>query len=152
MSNPEFKAARDLLLSLRDNYDFAREKFKWPKPKRFNWALDWFDDELGAGDNGPKLALMILGEGVETYSFAELSEASSRVANALEGLGARRGDRLLLMLGNVAPLWITMLAAMKLGVVVIPATTLLAGADIDDRLARGRAKFIVCDAADTPTC
>ena len=149
MSNPEFKAARDLLLSLRDNYDFAREKFKWPKPKRFNWALDWFDDELGAGDNGPKLALMILGEGVETYSFAELSEASSRVANALEGLGARRGDRLLLMLGNVAPLWITMLAAMKLGVVVIPATTLLAGADIDDRLARGRAKFIVCDAADT---
>jgi acetyl-CoA synthetase len=149
MANPEFKAARDLLLTLRDNYEFAHGKFKWPKPQRFNWALDWFDDELAAGEQGGKLALMILGDGAETYSFAELSEASHRVANALKGLGARRGDRLLLMLGNVAPLWITMLAAMKLGVVVIPATTLLAGADIDDRLARGRARFIVCDAADT---
>jgi acetyl-CoA synthetase len=148
MANPEFKAARDLLLTLRDNYDFAREKFKWPKPKRFNWALDWFDDELSAGENGAKLALMILGDGVETFTFAELSDASNRVANALKGLGAKRGDRLLLMLGNVAPLWITMLAAIKLGVVVIPATTLLAGADIDDRMARGRAKFIFCDAAD----
>ena len=148
MANPEFKAARDLLLSLRDNYEFARQKFKWPKPQRFNWALDWFDDELSQGENGAKLALTILGEDAETYTFAELSEASNRVANALRALGARRGDRLLLMLGNVAPLWITMLAAIKLGVVVIPATTLLAGADIDDRLSRGRAKFIVCDAAD----
>ena len=41
-----------------------------------------------------------------------------------------------------------MLAAMKLGLVVIPATPLLAGADIDDRLARGRARFVIADGAD----
>jgi acetyl-CoA synthetase len=52
------------------------------------------------------------------------------------------------MLGNVGPLWVTMLAAMKLGLVVIPATTLLNGADIGDRLSRGKAKFIIADAAD----
>jgi acetyl-CoA synthetase len=150
MSTEEFKTARDLLLALGENYDFARAGFKWPRPKRFNWALDWFDAELAAGEHGARPALKILGDGVETLTFAELSATSSRLANGLRKLGARRGDRLLLMLGNVAPLWASMLAAMKLGVVVIPATTLLTGADIADRLARGRARFVIADGADAP--
>ena len=47
--------------------------------------------------------------------FTEMSERSNRVANYLRGLGVERGDRILLMLGNVVPLWEVMLAAMKLG-------------------------------------
>ena len=147
-THPEFKAARDLLLALGDNFDFARANFKWPRPRRFNWALDWFDPELASGEHGARVALKILGERDEVYTFAQLSAASNRLANGLRGLGAKRGDRLLLMLGNVGPLWVSMLAAMKLGLVVIPATTLLAGADIADRLSRGRAKFVIADAAD----
>ena len=148
MSTEEFKSARDFLLAVGENYDFARAGFKWPRPKRFNWALDWFDAELAKGEHGARPALKILGDGVETLGFAELSAISSRLANGLRGLGARRGDRMLLMLGNVAPLWVAMLAAMKLGLVVIPATTLLTGADIADRLARGRARFVIADGAD----
>jgi acetyl-CoA synthetase len=148
MSTEEFKSARDLLLALGENYDFARAGFKWPRPKRFNWALDWFDAELAKGEHGARPALKILGDSVETLRFSELSAMSSRLANGLRGLGAMRGDRLLLMLGNVAPLWVAMLAAMKLGLVVIPATTLLTGGDIADRLARGRARFVIADGAD----
>jgi acetyl-CoA synthetase len=148
MSTEEFKSARDFLLAVGENYDFARAGFKWPRPKRFNWALDWFDAELAKGEHGARPALKILGDGVESLGFAELSAISSRLANGLRGLGARRGDRMLLMLGNVAPLWVAMLAAMKLGLVVIPATTLLTGADIADRLARGRARFVIADGAD----
>ena len=148
MSTEEFKSARDFLLAVSENYDFARAGFKWPRPERFNWALDWFDAELAKGEHGARPALKILGDGVETLGFAELSAISSRLANGLRGLGARRGDRMLLMLGNVAPLWVAMLAAMKLGLVVIPATTLLTGADIADRLARGRARFVIADGAD----
>ena len=147
MSTENFKAARDLLLALRDNYEFARSGFQWPKLKRFNWALDWFDAELAKGEPGRKPALKVLGETVETLSFAELSEASNRVANGLRALGAKRGDRLLLMLGNTPPLWIATLAAMKLGLIVIPATTLLTGADIADRISRGRARFVVAEAS-----
>ena len=148
MSTEEFKSARDFLLAVGENYDFARAGFKWPRPERFNWALDWFDAELAKGEHGARPALKILGDGVETLGFAELSAISSRLANGLRGLGARRGDRMLLMLGNVASLWVAMLAAMKLGLVVIPATTLLTGADIADRLARGRARFVIADGAD----
>ncbi len=103
MSTEEFKSARDFLLAVSENYDFARAGFKWPRPKRFNWALDWFDAELAKGEHGARPALKILGDGVETLGFAELSAISSRLANGLRGLGARRGDRMLLMLGNVAP-------------------------------------------------
>ena len=44
------------------------------------------------------------------------------------------------MLGNVVPLWESMLAAMKLGAVVIPATTLLTPDELSDRFDRGRAR------------
>src|SRR5439155_744468 len=52
-------------------------------------------------------------------------------------------DHLLLLLGNVVPLWETMLAAMKLGVVVIPATTLLTPDELRDRLDSGKARAVV---------
>ncbi|MGO4871993.1 MAG: AMP-binding protein [Roseiarcus sp.] len=147
MSIDDFRDARDFLLALRTDYSTAKAKFAWPKFECFNWALDWFDGELAAGEHGARPALALLGERTETYSFAELSEASSRVANALRALGAERGDRLLLMLGNVAPLWIALLAAMKLGLVVIPAPPQLAAADFDERLKRGRVRLVVAEAA-----
>jgi acetyl-CoA synthetase len=72
-----------------------------------------------------------------------MAERSSRVANYLRGLGVKRGDRVLLMLGNVVPLWEIMLAAMKLGAVTIPASTLLNRDDLIDRFERGRARHVV---------
>jgi len=53
-------------------------------------------------------------------SFEALSLRSNQVANFLRAQGLERGDHLLLLLGNVVPLWETMLASIKLGVVVIP--------------------------------
>ena len=53
-----------------------------------------------------------------TKWIAELSRRSNQAANFLSGLGLKRYDRMLLLLGNVAPLWEVMLAAPKLGVVV----------------------------------
>ena len=47
------------------------------------------------------------------------------------------------MLGNQVELWETMLAAMKLGAVVIPATTLLAESDLRDRIERGDVRHVV---------
>ncbi len=147
-ANEQFRFARDLLLAYGENYHAAKARFAWPKLERFNWALDWFDAELANGETAGRPALKILGDAVESYTFAELSDGSSRLANGLRALGAKRGDRLLLMLGNVAPLWIATLAAMKLGLVVIPATPQLGGADLDDRFARGRARFVIADSAD----
>src|SRR4051795_1385732 len=142
-----FKEARAFLLKHRTDYDAAVKGFCWPDPVPFNWALDWFDAEL-ARDPASKdrAALWIVDSGSAReikLSFGALSRRSNQVANFLRAQGLKRGDHLLLLLGNVVPLWETMLAAMKLGVVVIPATTLLTADELRDRLDRGKAKAVV---------
>ncbi len=141
---PAFLAARDLLLRHRADYSAAAREFRWPALDRFNWALDYFDRM--AADN-VQAALRFIGPGdTDTaISFADLAARSNQVANHLRGLGVRRGDRVLLLLGNVQALWETMLAAMKLGAVVIPATTMLTEDDLLDRFARGRVQHVVAD-------
>jgi len=143
-----FKAARDFLLAHRTDYDTACREFRWPRLDGFNWALDWFDAELAQGDSRDRPALHIVGDSAASLTFAELSQRSSRVANGLRALGVGRSDRILLMLGNIVPLWETMLAAMKLGAVMIPATTLLTKADLRDRFARGRVRHLVATVGD----
>src|ERR1700728_1568661 len=142
-----FQQARAFLLQHRTDYDKAVADFRWPDPAPFNWALDWFDAELARNadsKNLPALWIVDAGSNRETkLSFAALSNRSNQVANFLRAQGLTRGDHLLLLLGNVVPLWETMLAAMKLGVVVIPATTLLTPDELRDRLDRGRAKAVV---------
>src|ERR1700761_1717277 len=140
-----FVAARDFLLRHREDYATAYRDFQWPKLDRFNWALDYFD--VMARDNAhPALWLVDEDAGETKLSFAELSERSNRIANALRALGVRRGDRILVMLGNVVPLWECMLAAMKLGAVIVPATTLLTRNDLADRFARGRVRHVIASA------
>ncbi|GAA3358371.1 AMP-binding protein [Saccharopolyspora gregorii] len=145
----EFLAARDLLLNTREDYAAARDAFRWPRPAEFNWALDWFDTIAGRQD---RTALWIVeSDGSERkFSFGELSRRSNQVANWLRGLGVARGDRLILMLGNQVELWETILAAMKLGAVIIPATPLLGPADLRDRVDRGAAKHVVTTSAHAP--
>src|SRR5215472_10690549 len=142
-----FQEARAFLLKHRDDYDAAVKGFRWPDPVPFNWALDWFDAELARDpESRDRAALWIVDAETNRdtkLSFANLSRRSNRVANFLRAQGLRRGDHLLLLLGNVVPLWETMLAAMKLGVVVIPATTLLTPDELQDRLDRGRARVVV---------
>src|SRR5215212_4156595 len=144
-----FLAARDFLLARRDAYPDAYRGFRWPRLERFNWALDHFDAMARGND---RTALWIVrDDGTELrLSFAELSARSDRVANALRALGASRGDRLLLMLPNVAPTWETLLACMKLGVVVVPATPQLGPADLADRFARGHVTHVVTDGDGAP--
>jgi acetyl-CoA synthetase len=140
-----FLAARDFLLRHREDYATADRDFRWPQLDRFNWALDYFDP-MARGNAQPALWLVDEGAGETKLSFAQLSERSNCVANFLRALGVRRGGRILLMLGNVAPLWETMLAAMKLGAVIVPATMLLARNDLADRFARGRVRHVIAAA------
>ena len=142
-----FQEARAFLLQNRTDYETAVKGFRWPDPVPFNWALDWFDAELAANAESKDLPALWIVDAAQDrqtkLSFATLSRRSNQVANFLRAQGLKRGDHLLLLLGNVVPLWETMLAAMKLGVVVIPATTLLTADELRDRLDRGKAKAVV---------
>jgi acetyl-CoA synthetase len=147
-STEAVRAARDFLIDHRSDYAAAFAGFRWPAPQHFNFALDWFDVVARERD---REALRIVGaDGAVSRTYAELSAASSRLANALRAAGLQRGDTLLLMLGNVEPLWVAMLAAMKLGMVTIPASTLLSAADLRDRLGRGEVRLVIAAAEHAP--
>jgi acetyl-CoA synthetase len=134
--------AREQLLSLRDDPRTAQRDFRWPALETFNWATDYFDP-LARGNDAPALRVVSDAVPERVLSFAQLGRRSAQVAHFLTAQGLGPGDRVLLMLGNVVPLWETMLAAIRLGAVIVPATTLLGREELRDRLARGQVKAIV---------
>jgi acetyl-CoA synthetase len=145
-SSEVVRAARDFLLANRTDYAAALAGFAWPRPEWFNFALDWFDRV-----DPSREALRIVGSsGALSRTYGQLSARSNQLANLLRRMGLKRGDTLLLMLGNVEPLWVSMLAAMKLGVVVIPTTTLLSRDDLQDRLRRGQVALVIAAAEHAP--
>ena len=141
-ASAEFITARDFLWTHRTDYATAYRDFRWPRLERFNWALDYFD-AMASGNDKPALWIVEEDGSEKKLSFAQLSERSNQVANYLRQQGVRRGDCLLLMMGNEVPLWELMLAAIKLGAVLSPATTLLTRDDLIDRIERGRVKLVV---------
>ncbi|MEV0260150.1 AMP-binding protein [Streptomyces sp. NPDC050617] len=143
----EFRAARDFLLGHREDYTAACAGFSWPRPREFNWALDWFD-RIAEGNERTALWIVEEDGGETRLSFDALRDRSGRVANWLRSQGVRAGDRIVVMLGNQAELWETALAAMKLRAVVIPATPLLGTADLADRIERGHAAHVLVRAED----
>ena len=144
-SSRRFIEVRDLLLRCREDWAGAQRQFRWPVLEKFNWVRDYFE-VVAAGNGAPALRVVDDAGGDQSLTFSELAQRSAQVANFLASEGLRAGDRLLIMLPNCVPLWETMLAAIRLGAVMIPATTLLEHEDLRDRLERGRVKAVVTDA------
>jgi len=141
-----FREARDFLLAHREEYAEATAQFSWPELDEFNWALDWFD-VIAEGNDSPALWIVEEDGAEQRFSFAEMAHRSDQVATWLRAQGVRRGDRIVLMLGNQVELWDTILAVIKLGAVLIPATPLLGPADAADRVTRGGAQHVITVAA-----
>lgn len=144
----EFRAARDAVLALRDNPEALRRDFAWPTvPADFNWAIDWFDV---IADGNPQTALHITEDSGEEndWSFDDLRRRSNRVARWLADLGVRPGDVIMLMLANRVELWEAMLAAMKVGAVMLPTAIVLGPEELEDRVARGGVRWVITDEAD----
>jgi acetyl-CoA synthetase len=143
-----YRASRDQLLALRGRHETAVAEFRWSElGERFNWAVDWFD-AIARGNDRPALVLVAEDGTTTRRSFDEMARRSDQLAAWLAGRGVRRGDPVLLMLGNQVELWELMLAVMKLGAVIVPTTTAVGPADLVDRITRGGARHVVCNAAD----
>lgn len=142
------RSARDQLLSLRGHPDKARAEFAWPEMDgQFNWAHDWFDG-FARGNENTGLVIVEDDGAVAAFSFAELVDRSDQLAWWLADKGIAKGDTVLVMLGNQLELWLTMLAVIKLGAVIMPTTAALGPADITDRVVRGGVRYAVCNAVD----
>ncbi len=146
----EVRIARDFLFEQRDDYRAAVQGFRWPRPATFNWGTEWFDVLALERPAQPALVIVEQDGSSRSWTFAQLSRRSDQVAGWLQANGVDRGDRIVLMLGNQIELWELILAAIKLGAVIIPASTLLTADDLDDRVRRGSARFVIARDVDAP--
>ena len=143
-----FIESRDFLLRHRTDYETAYRDYRAPVLGAFNWASDFFD--VQAKDNHTPALWVVEDDGSENkVSFHEMSLRSNQVANHLRKLGVKRGDRLLMMLPNRVELWEIMLAAIKLGAVIVPTTMLVSSEDLADRLHRGQIRHVIVQASET---
>ena len=131
----QYRAARDRLMAMSPSE--ADQEFQWPQFETFNFGLDWFDalgkDPVRA--NQP--ALILTGDtGTQQLTFAELSARSTQVAGWLQAQGVSRGDKFLMMLENEIELWEAMLAAIKIGAVILPTTVMLDASALASRIQR----------------
>jgi acyl-coenzyme A synthetase/AMP-(fatty) acid ligase len=79
------------------------------------------------------------------YTFGEVSELGARLAGRLRGLGVKRGEVVMTLIGN-RPEWaLTMLACFRLGAVALPCNEQLRAGDLRKRLQAARPALIVAD-------
>jgi acetyl-CoA synthetase len=134
---------RDFLFSNATDYEAARAGFSWPHPSEFNFALEWFDVVAGENPDRPAVQIVEADLSLHAWTYGELSARSEQVANWLTDIGIRRGDHVIVMLGNMIELWEVMLAITKIGAVSIPTSTLLSASDLAYRIEHGRARAVV---------
>lgn len=148
-SNTEnYRAARDQFVGFGDDYGRAVTDFAWPElAEQFNWAIDWFD-AVAEGSDRPALVIVEEDGSVGRSSYDQMRRRSNSMARWLAGKGVRRGDAVIVMLGNQVELWESMLAVAKLGAVIMPTTTAVGATDLRDRIERGGATHVLCNAAD----
>ncbi len=148
-STTNFRAARDQLIAWKGNHAKAVAEFVWPDVgDEFNWAIDWFDT-FARGNDKPALIIVEEDGRSSERTFDEMARRSDQVAAWLAQQGVGKGDAVIVMLGNQVELWESMLAIMKLGAVIMPTTTAVGPTELEDRIGRGGAKFVICNPPDS---
>jgi acetyl-CoA synthetase len=118
--------------------------YKWFTGGKLNVAYNCLDRHVSAG-KGDKVAYYWEGEPGDraVITYRDLLERVCQLANALRGLGVRRGDRVAIYLGMIPELPIAMLACARIGA---PHSVVFGGFSSDalrDRIQDAQAKLCI---------
>jgi len=131
------------MLEERDDYASLYGDFRWQLPKRFNIGVAVSDHWAAREPDRPALFDYGPDGNVERLSFGELSARSNAFANALRGLGVRRGDRIALLLPQCFETVVAHLAIYKLGAIAVPLALLFGTEALEYRLQTAGVKLVV---------
>jgi benzoate-CoA ligase family protein len=104
----------------------------------FNASEYLLDRRLAAGDGGR--VAFVGGAGDVTY--ADLHDRVCRTAHGLRGLGLAPEQRLLMLMADSPEFVVVYLAAMRMGAVPVPVSTMLRSAGVAELLADSRARLL----------
>lgn len=116
-------------------------------PEFYNWSRDWID--YLAQTQGDKKALIFYHNGKrQDFNFQEISDLSSRFAFYLVEKGINKGDRIILMLGNVPMMWISVVAILRIGAIIVPTATSMTADDVKYRIESAQISGVITDSAN----
>ena len=105
------------------DYQKLCASFQWSVPARFNIGVAVSDVWAVADPDRPAI-LDLRGGALETLTFGALAERSNRLAHALSLAGVARGDRVAILLPQMAEVVVAHVAIYKLGAVALPLASL----------------------------
>lgn len=116
-------------------------------PANFNWVRDVFEPLVVHTNAASNMLELLTDDSPEliTISYRQGMERCNQLVNWLRQKGLKQGDRIFIMCGLHEGLWITYLAAIKGGFVLIPAASILNADDIVYRFKKAAPQAIVTD-------
>jgi acetyl-CoA synthetase len=136
------------------DYEQARRTFSWEDARReldglpggegINIAHETVDRHANSSLRD-HLAIRWLGKKGEVwdYTYGQLRDLTNRFANALQGLGVNKGDRVYVLAGRIPELYIVALGTLKHRSVFCPLFSAFGPEPIRTRLTIGGAKVLV---------
>jgi len=115
-----FKEAKKLIT----NQKFTQLKtLELQKTEYFNWVEEIFYG-INVKEFGEDKALIWrYNDQVKTYSYKEMYEVSNQFLNLLQQHGAHKGDRIYSLLPLIPANWISFIATIKGGFIMMPTAT-----------------------------
>lgn len=112
------------------SYEDFMENFNVKVPDDFNFGYDVID-RYAAEMPEKEVLLWVNDRGEEKHvTYRALKNISDQCAAFFQGIGIKKGDRVMLILKRRVEWWYTMVALHKIGAVAIPATHMLTDKDI----------------------
>jgi acetyl-CoA synthetase len=129
------------------NYDQLKELLP-EVPEKFNWVRDVFEP-LIVSKHAERIMLELVKEGEPapiTITYRQALERANQLMNLLRSQGVETGDFAFVMCGLQEGLWLSYLAAIKGGLVLVPAASILRAEDIVYRFEKAAPQIIIADA------
>lgn len=133
---------------MKFDYENLCRSWKWQVPAYYNIGRDCTDKHAKRESHHDKIALHWENEEGETmrFTFAELSQITNRIGNALIFLGFQKGDRIIIRLPNIPEFPFIFLGAIKIGAVPIPSSPMFTSEETGYLLDDSGAKAVVTTA------
>jgi acetyl-CoA synthetase len=122
----------------------ARARHRWQIPTDYNIAVDCIDRHTALRDK-PALFYEDDEGHTEQYTFGQIGALSRRFANALAGLGVRRGDVVAIHLPQRPETAVAHIACYRLGAIALPISKLFGTDALLYRLTNSSAKVLMLE-------
>jgi acyl-coenzyme A synthetase/AMP-(fatty) acid ligase len=126
------------------SYQETYGEYKLESPEYFNFGFDVIDTY--AEDPSLQMMLWAGDDGMERrLSYAYFRDRSNQAVNALNGLGIKQNDHVMIVMSRVPEWWESMIGMIKAGIIAVPGTTQLTEKDIRYRLEASHIRCVISD-------